>query len=108
MLHAHELRIQLPASERSFLFAEKVRTLMLGEDERKILREDVQNHRQQSVALGTGSSSERNMTSSQRLAVDGAECRLEAGPEEGLVSRYVKILEIYGRVVTWSCSGGRR
>ncbi|KAI7155157.1 hypothetical protein KC349_g7180 [Hortaea werneckii] len=108
MLHAHELRIQLPASERSFLFAEKVRTLMLGEDERKILREDVQNHRQQSVALGTGSSSERNMTSSQRLAVDGAEGRLEAGPEEGLVSRYVKILEIYGRVVTWSCSGGRR
>lgn len=80
MLHAHDLRIQLPASERSFLFAEKVRTLMLAEDEHTVVREK---------------SDEENG-------------RLEVGSDEGLVSRYVRILEIYGRVVQWSCAGGRR
>lgn len=108
MLHAHELRIQLPASERSFLFAEKVRTLMLGEDEHTVARAEVQSHRQQSVMLGTGNTPEPNMVPSPKQESDEEKGRLETGPDEGLVSRYVKILETYGRVVQWSCAGGRR
>ncbi|KAK0918988.1 hypothetical protein LTR91_020779 [Friedmanniomyces endolithicus] len=111
MLHANELRIQLPASERSFLFAEKVRTLMLGEEDHAVAgRAEVQSHRQASVMLG------RAITPDHRTAVppreqresDEEKGRLEVGSDEGLVSRYIKILEIYGRVVQWSCAGGRR
>jgi hypothetical protein len=114
MLHARELRIQLPASERSFLFAEKVRTLMLGEDDKNIAgtgRAEVQNHRQQSVMLSTGTPEPNSVPSPERLAKQETEeekGRLETGADEGLVSRYVKILEIYGKVIKWSCSGGRR
>lgn len=113
MLHAHELRIQLPASERAFLFAEKVRTLMLGEEDRSVSgpgRAEVQNQRQQSVMLGTTGTPEPNMAPSPRSTSRDEEekGRLEVGSDEGLISRYVKILEIYGKVVKWSCAGGRR
>lgn len=108
MLHACDLRIQLPASERSFLFAEKVRTLMLGEDEHKVARAEVQNQRRQSVMLGNDSTTERDTVALLKQSMEDDKGRLEIGADEGLVSRYVKILEIYGHVVTWSCAGGRR
>ncbi|KAK3677984.1 hypothetical protein LTR78_002079 [Recurvomyces mirabilis] len=111
MLHAHELRIQLPASERSFLFGEKVRTLMLGEEERVVEgRAELQNHRQAFVAPGKSLDGGRKMSISTDLtsANDDERGRLETGVDEGLVSRYVKILKLYGRVVQWSCAGGRR
>jgi ribosomal protein L37AE/L43A len=111
MLHAKELRIQLPASERSFVFAEKVRTLMLGhEDDNGPTRADVETYR--STVLGGNSSPDRRVSMSPRLTAqqqaDRDGIRLETGPEEGLISRYVKILEIYGSVVKYSCAGGRR
>ncbi|KAK3058391.1 hypothetical protein LTR53_020441, partial [Teratosphaeriaceae sp. CCFEE 6253] len=87
MLHAHELRIQLPASERSFLFAEKVRTLMLGEENRAVAgRAEVQNHRHASVMLGTSETPERSTTWSPRDQKDNDEesGRLEVGADEGL------------------------
>ncbi|KAM3424679.1 hypothetical protein BST61_g6666 [Cercospora zeina] len=114
MLHARELRIQLPASERSFLFAEKVRTLMLGEEDGSLAgpgRAEVQSQRQQSVRLGTSRTPETSRAPSPRSAWredDEDKGRVEIGSDEGLVSRYVKILEIYGKVVKWSCAGGRR
>jgi hypothetical protein len=115
MLHAKELRIQLPASERSFLFAEQVRTLMLGEDDKNVSgagRAENQNQRQQSVMLSTANCTpEPNVPSPKSMAMhesDEEKGRLEVGPDEGLVSRYVKVLEIYGQVIKWSCSGGRR
>ncbi|KAK5165459.1 uncharacterized protein LTR77_008988 [Saxophila tyrrhenica] len=104
MLQAKELRIQLPASERSFLFAEKVRTLMLGEEEHKVAgRAEVQSHRQASLGM-TGTPDRKG----QMHDSGEPEERLQVGADEGLVSRYVKILEIYGKVVKWSCAGGRR
>jgi hypothetical protein len=113
MLQAKELRIQLPASERSFLFAEQVRTLMLGEEDQRVAgRAEVQNHRKASVMLGMTGTPERKMPVSPKTTAlydqDEDLPRLETGPDEGLVSRYIKILEIYGKVVKWSCSGGRR
>ena len=107
MLHAKELRIQLPASERSFLFAEKVRTLMLGEEQEHgvIGRAEVRNLRRASVMIGVTSSPE---PSPKTIETDEDKGRLETGEEEGLVSRYIKILELYGSVMKWSCAGGRR
>lgn len=109
MLHATDLRIQLPASERSFLFAEKVRTLMLGEEDNRVRRAKVQSHRQASVMLGTTGTPEPKRTGSPTgVDADVEAARLESGADEGLVSRYIKILEIYGQVIRWSCAGGRR
>ncbi|EME78957.1 serine threonine kinase fungal-specific transcription factor [Pseudocercospora fijiensis CIRAD86] len=118
MLHARELRIQLPASERSFLFAEKVRTLMLGEDDKGIHgtgRAEIQSQRQQQMTnisslIGTGTPEPNQAPSPRSIAMrdDDEKGRLEVGSDEGLVSRYIKILEIYGKVIRWSCSGGRR
>ena len=105
MLHAKELRIQLPASERSFLFAEKVRTLMLGEEENRVGgRAKVQSNRQASVLLGT-TPEPKNAAIRED---DEEKGRLEVGADEGLFSRYIKILGVYGKVVKWSCAGGRR
>jgi hypothetical protein len=106
MLHARDLRIQLPASERSFLFAEKVRTLMLGDDDRAVAsRAEAQSHRHDTTEPAAGPSP--HSMYGHDVEGDG-EARLEVGSNEGLVSRYIKILEIYGKVVQWSCSGGRR
>lgn len=107
MLHVQDLRIQLPASERSFLFGEKVKTKMLGEDEHLVNgRAEVRSQRQESVMLATGATPEQGVTPSEMD--EDEDVRLETGADEGLVSRYVKILEIYGKVVRWSCAGGRR
>ncbi|KAK5107868.1 hypothetical protein LTR62_000578 [Meristemomyces frigidus] len=95
MLHAPELRIQLPASERAFMFGENVRTLMLGEEEKAMgHRAESQGHRHNDSSLGRDREPENS--------------RIEVGMAEGMGSRYIRILELYGRVVQWSCSGGRR
>ena len=75
-------------------------------------RADVQNHRQQTVMLGTGGTPEpyRTSTPNGHAIVDGEEDkgRLETGADEGLESQYIKVLELYGKVIKWSCAGGRR
>lgn len=111
MFFAPSLRTQLPASDRSFAFGERVRTLMLGDqDGHGTTRAEVRNQRQ--VMLGASNYTESadgvspySMNENDNEIDKG---KLQVGEEEGLVSRYVKILEIYGKVVHWSCAGGRR
>jgi len=109
-LRAQDLRIQLPASERSFLFAEKVRTLMLGEEGRMVVART--EDRQAWAALGPNGFCKSDLASPSNVQstedCDEDKGRLETGADEGLLSRYIKILEIYGEVVKWSCAGGRR
>jgi hypothetical protein len=109
MLFAPLLRTQLPASDRSFAFGEKVRTLMLNDlDGNGVNRAEVQSHRQ--AMLNTGHQTEAADALSPNSMQDSEtdKGRLQAGVDEGLLSRYIKILEIYGKVVQWSCAGGRR
>ncbi|KAF2496140.1 hypothetical protein BU16DRAFT_560977 [Lophium mytilinum] len=122
MLNVQELRIQLPSSERAFLFGEKVRTLMLGEEVNgNAGRAEVQNERQASVMLGTWSGdrerSHENGDHSRRAhgnhTVDRSrevedDSRWEVGLNEGVLSRFIKALDVYSTIVKWSCSGGRR
>lgn len=89
-LHAKDVRIQLPASEQSFLFGEKVYTPLLGEGEAAVVRRASV----QTESAVRGTSDEQG--------------RFEIGADEGLVSRYTRIIEIYGSVVRWLCAGGRR
>ena len=105
MLQACELRIQLPASERSFLFGNKVRTTLISDHSTGRV-----NNRQ--ASLGASAHKESPVVPSPS-SISGQEDdehqeTWETGGNEGLVSRYMRILEIYGKVVQWSCSGGRR
>lgn len=104
MLHANELRIQLPASERTFLFGNEVRTMLLSDDGAGRV-----SNRQ--APLGSGVHKESaNVPSPSSINGhdDDNQETWEVGSREGLVSRYMRILEIYGNVVQWSCAGGRR
>lgn len=110
MLSAPQLRTQLPASDRTFAFGDKVRTLMLGDQcGLGITRAKVQHDRQ--AMLGAGHQAEAAAASPSSMSEKEKENDkgiLQVGDDEGLVSRYMKILEIYGKVVQWSCAGGRR
>ena len=86
---------------------------MLGEKESSLAgRAEAQSHRHTSVNLSTNASAEPRMRPSQANVsmqdTDDDGGYLETGEHEGLVSRYIKILEVYGKVVKWSCAGGRR
>lgn len=110
-----DIRIQLPSSGRSFLFAEKVRTLRLGEEQNIVIgRAELQRLRRESVsngiihpAIGDRALSQ-TQTNGDQTGETEDQGKLQAGIEEGLISRYVKMLEIYGNIVRWSCSGGSR
>ncbi|KAF1817495.1 hypothetical protein P152DRAFT_478469 [Eremomyces bilateralis CBS 781.70] len=114
MLNVRDFRIQLPSSERAFLFGEKVRTLMLTDeaddsdgraDIQKILHgaTNGDRHRSSSAAGSTGTVP-RNVPDQD----DGDSGRWELGQDEGIVSRYVKLTDLYGKIVRYSCGGGRR
>ncbi|KAK7624538.1 fungal-specific transcription factor domain-containing protein [Phyllosticta citricarpa] len=114
MLNVSDLRIQLPCSERAFLFGEKVKTLMLGEEAQDVAsRSQLHTQRKASTMLGSkhGSPNGGTPVSSDRSAFgkdEDEDSRWEVGGDEGILSRYVKVLDLYGRIVKWSCSGGRR
>lgn len=107
-----DMRIQLPASEQAFLFGDKVRTPMLGGDRADAPRADlVQSQRRASlVGEQLNGNSHRHSFASNGVngAMDDEQGKWEIGPEEGLGSRYIKIVDIYGRVVKWACGGGRK
>lgn len=113
-INVKDVRIQLPASEQAFLFGEKVRTLMLGEDAVNAPpRADMQSQRRASLigeALNGGM--RRHSLSIQSNGTNGKmdddQSKWEIGAEEGLVSRYIKILDIYAKIVKWACGGGRK
>lgn len=113
MLHADELRIQLPASDRAFLFGERVRTLLLNESNSRTARVQ-ETHQRRALPTprqGVDDQTSRNERAYMNLPEakqDLRRLRLESGADEGLVSCYVRLLEIYGKIVKWSCAGGRR
>jgi hypothetical protein len=110
-LNAKDLRIQLPASEHAFLFGEKVCTLLLSEDNNS--RAEIQSQRRASLATDPTNPAHKrpsytegtNGTCSPQNPEQG---RWEVGPDEGLLSRYIKVLDIHGRVMRWTCGGGRK
>jgi len=121
MLHVKEIRIQLPSSERAFHFGEKVRTLLIGEEEHEAeSRAEVQSKRQAAELLSSranggppvgptnGLSSSTSSAFGDIRQKDEEQGRWEIGPDEGVVSRFIKLTELYGRMVRWSCRGGRR
>jgi len=119
MLNVQDLRIQLPSSERAFLFGEKVRTSLLGDDGDGIVgRAQVQSQRRASVMLGArGGDLERGQEDENayydsrggpQASSNEDNTRWEVGQDEGVLSRFIRALDMYGTIVKWSCAGGRR
>ncbi|KAH0545541.1 hypothetical protein FGG08_000372 [Glutinoglossum americanum] len=123
MLDIKDIRVQLPSTEHAFLFGERVRTKLLGEERDEVAgREDLQLQRRASVLLdekngnaqddpnhdGTRRGRELESSSTGRGKEYEEKGRWEVGQDEGVQSRVIKIIEIWGRIAKWSCSGGRR
>lgn len=121
MLRISDLRVQLPVSERAFLFGDRVRTQILTEDLDDVdPRTGIQTSRRTSLLLGTNGDARRSPGQStstpgsyrepdmDRDGVTSKEGRWEIGPSEGLVSWYIKAIDLYGKITRWSCAGGRR
>jgi hypothetical protein len=96
-------RVQLPASERKFVFVDRVRTLMLGEDEQQAQQRQIASANK--IKEEKKDSPPRGWT---RLDARENKVRLEAGENEGIISRHVKALDLYGKILHWACAGGRR
>lgn len=116
MLNVRDVRLQLPSSERSFLFGERVRTALLSEEpEDSLDHKTVAGHNRRPSSMHGGSNGDSVSTPRHNHAysdVQGSEDeqygRWELGSSEGIVSRYIKATDLYGSVVRWSCGGGRR
>ncbi|KAI9821817.1 MAG: hypothetical protein M1827_002399 [Pycnora praestabilis] len=126
MINVRDLRIQLPSSEKAFLFGERVQTRLLGEEsEAGIARSEVQGQRMVNLlnvvsngttrqgstghhAAGQADNEHEGSKEDEYNHADVEKGRWEVGPEEGVLSRVVRIVEIWGRIAKWSCGGGRR
>ncbi|KAF2667359.1 hypothetical protein BT63DRAFT_441038 [Microthyrium microscopicum] len=96
-IRVEDIKIQLPISERAFLFNERVQTPLLSDSVEDLVRSS-NGGVQVASPSGQGARGRENMDASTTW---------ETGPYEGLVSRYVKASEIYSAVVHWACQGGR-
>ena len=120
MIAVKDLRVQLPSSDKAFLFGERVRTALLGQDSGAVA-ERVEGQGPGTVDVTRAK--ETGGTVTDRLhkpedhvrlglvssaAEDQDKGKWEVGAEEGLLSRVVKIVDIWGRIAKWSCAGGRR
>jgi hypothetical protein len=98
VLRNGDIKIQLPSSERSFLFGQKVRTALIFDalvDFQSVLNGESQSR------PGNAPSPHLHENNTDPDTV------WETGTQEGIVSRCIKASEIYNQVVKWACAGGR-
>lgn len=104
-LNRRDVRIQLPASEQAFLFGEQVRTLMLSEEQRESAPLRADSHSQRRPSLNGGMKRHTYSIGSLNGKSEDEQSKWEIGAEEGLMSRYIRILDIYSRIAKWACGG---
>jgi hypothetical protein len=112
MVKVEDIRVQLPSSERSYMFKERVRTNLLSDSVIEMdTPQDDYNHRRHTSSPHRGSNGPGNSAAGSSNAQIEEEERLgkwEVGSNEGIISRYIRAIDLYGRIIRWSCSGGRR
>ena len=119
MLSLDDLKLQLPCGERAWVFGDRVCTGLIsgacsGTGERAKIRARL--FRRWRVGKGVGSADKFGGTEApgslnnvkEEDDGDGTRVPCECGPEEGLLSRFVRMVEIWGKIAKWSCAGGRR
>ena len=113
-LHAKDIRVQLPCSDHAFIFGHEVDTMMLDEDEKaagarferlnQLRRAAKQLGREQGVQANGHADTGYYHSWNDRYDDPGQ----EIGEKEGILSRFIRALDLYGSVRRWVCSGGRR
>jgi hypothetical protein len=102
-IHAGDVRVPLPVSEKSYLFNERARTPLICEwaDESHRL-----NGEHKSASVGSARTTPAPINSPRgREGYD--DLLYETGQNEGALSRYVKASEIFNNVLQWAGRGGR-
>lgn len=100
MLSAEDFqRIQLPCSKGAFEFGRKVRTRLLGETNAAYAR--------RRNALRELAMRQHNQSGYPQQAIPFEEVKWEV-EFEGELPWYITIVDLFGEIVKWSCSGGRR
>ena len=119
MLSLDDLKLQLPCGERAWVFGDRVCTSLIsgtcsGTGGRAKTRARMFRRWKAGRGFGladrpTGTDGFESMEV-DREGSDGDETRIpcEYGSEEGLLSRFVRMVEIWGKIAKWSCAGGRR
>ena len=120
MIAVKDLKVQLPSSEKAFLFGERVRTSLLEQDDGAGAQVT---HRENHSGNGTlhrqeignavvnhhhSPKEDRSPGHSASAVEDQDQGKWELGADEGILSRVVKLVDIWGKIAKWSCAGGRR
>lgn len=120
MIAVKDLRVQLPSSEKAFLFGERIRTTLLSQDSgdgTQMTQKENEGGIDALDAQEAGSAKtdhrhgpkEEGPSGQSSSVVEGQDQRKwELGADEGILSRVVKLVDIWGRIAKWSCAGGRR
>ena len=117
MLAAGDVRLQLPCGERAWVFRERVCTGLLSgkcSGTGKNIKAKQRQYRKwkERAPAGSGdysSSMEGVIGEGEKEDDDAADVPpCEYGSSEGLLSRIVKMVDIWGKIAKWSCAGGRR
>lgn len=115
MLSIDDVRLQLPASEHSFAFGERVCTNLIGgQCSGSGARAKRKAHMFSKHKLKPGDRDRREGTHEvngkccEEADRDGPQIPCEIGADEGLLSRFIRMVEIWGDIAKWSCAGGRR
>lgn len=112
-----DLRVPLPVSEEAFTFGKKVRTLLLGSASgvdgygaERVAEHNgptVPEHQSWGRTNGHGGHNRHESRISEVESPVRSEM-LEAGNTEGLLSCYIRALDLFAKVKRWVDSGGRR
>ncbi|MCJ1311291.1 hypothetical protein MMC25_004962 [Agyrium rufum] len=121
IIKIEEIRIQLPCSDKAFVFGERVCTNLIdGSCSRAGLRAKVKDQqaswrRQQSsnrIPFGQDRQ-DRNLnyqgdTQAEDDGDDKKGYTCEAGLSEGSCGRWMRLVDLWGKIARWSCAGGRK
>ena len=118
MLSLDDLKLQLPCGEKAWVFGDRVCTSLLtgacsGIGERakaraRIFRRWRAGKETQHVGGSNGAEGLGGLGREREEDEDDTRIPCEHGSDEGLLSRFIRMVEIWGKIAKWSCAGGRR
>ncbi|KAF2401550.1 hypothetical protein EJ06DRAFT_395846 [Trichodelitschia bisporula] len=100
VVHPVDVHVQLPSSEQTFTFGRAVRTACIV-DKRG-------GHGTNGSAKVEGEPGHSRSKSLSHEPTDEGGVPWEQGPNEGVVSRYVKAIDLYGKILLYADWGGRK
>ena len=119
MLSVDDVRLQLPSSEHAFIFGERVCTNTISGNcsgsydrvrRKSCVYASVKNRSEawERERIGNYARGEEKELRDGDDNDNHIKIRCEFDADEGILSRFVRMVEIWGKIAKWSCAGGRR